>query len=135
MSLYVGLSVSFQQFGKILDVEIIFNERGSKVCHLSSFSAHVSTFVLFLFLVGRKQMICICDIQPSDYKTVNALLMPLSQWAVYLASWPKEPSCVLRRCCIVAWSTQVQDATQSQGEVSRIIWTTLSKGSGVWRRC
>lgn len=105
MSLYVGssvdeantyVSVSFQQFGKILDVEIIFNERGSKVCHLSDFSTHVSTSVLFLFLVGRKQTIC--DIQPLDYKTVNALLMPLSQWAFYLASRTKEPLCVLRWC-------------------------------------
>lgn len=107
MSLYVGLSVyeeniyvsvSFQQFGKILDVEIIFNERGSKVCRLSNFPMHVSTFVLFLFLVGRKQMICICDIQPLDYKTANALLMPLSQLAFYLASRTKERLCVLRWC-------------------------------------
>lgn len=29
--------VFFQQFGKILDVEIIFNERGSKVCIRISF--------------------------------------------------------------------------------------------------
>lgn len=35
----------------------------------------------------------------------------------------------------VARLTRARDATQSQGEVARIIWTTLGKGSGVWRRC
>lgn len=36
--------VSLQQFGKILDVEIIFNERGSKV--LSMFSPQLSAVAL-----------------------------------------------------------------------------------------
>ena len=38
--------VSLQQFGKILDVEIIFNERGSKVHVLSA----ISEWLNFTFL-------------------------------------------------------------------------------------
>lgn len=41
------LLVSLQQFGKILDVEIIFNERGSKVHGVSVFFYSV---FFFLFL-------------------------------------------------------------------------------------
>lgn len=41
------LFLSLQQFGKILDVEIIFNERGSKVSPISVFS--VPGFFLVLF--------------------------------------------------------------------------------------
>lgn len=40
------LFLSLQQFGKILDVEIIFNERGSKV---SSISVLCAWFLLVLF--------------------------------------------------------------------------------------
>lgn len=43
------LFVSKQQFGKILDVEIIFNERGSKVHGVSVLSKYVSKFFLLLF--------------------------------------------------------------------------------------
>ena len=32
MKLFNILCISLQQFGNIIDVEIIFNERGSKVC-------------------------------------------------------------------------------------------------------
>lgn len=41
------LFLSLQQFGKILDVEIIFNERGSKVSSLSTLSVLGSFVVLF----------------------------------------------------------------------------------------
>lgn len=36
-----------QQFGKILDVEIIFNERGSKVSELEHQLLHYSVLLLF----------------------------------------------------------------------------------------
>lgn len=41
---HVIFSVSLQQFGKILDVEIIFNERGSKVSSL------IHLWILFCFV-------------------------------------------------------------------------------------
>lgn len=40
---HVTFSLSLQQFGKILDVEIIFNERGSKVSSL----IHLWNFFFF----------------------------------------------------------------------------------------
>lgn len=40
------LSFVFQQFGKILDVEIIFNERGSKVSYYLYFTASYITSFL-----------------------------------------------------------------------------------------
>lgn len=49
------LFLSLQQFGKILDVEIIFNERGSKVSSLSVLS--VPGFFLVLFKIARNQKI------------------------------------------------------------------------------
>lgn len=38
---------SLQQFGKILDVEIIFNERGSKVSELERQLLHYHVLLLF----------------------------------------------------------------------------------------
>lgn len=38
---------SLQQFGKILDVEIIFNERGSKVSELEHQLLHYHVLLLF----------------------------------------------------------------------------------------
>lgn len=39
--------LSLQQFGKILDVEIIFNERGSKVSELEHQLLHYHVLLLF----------------------------------------------------------------------------------------
>lgn len=44
-SVFPFLFISLQQFGKILDVEIIFNERGSKV-HCPSVFVYVCVFTV-----------------------------------------------------------------------------------------
>lgn len=45
--LFLFLFFSLQQFGKILDVEIIFNERGSKVSELERQLLHYHVLLLF----------------------------------------------------------------------------------------
>lgn len=47
--------MSSQQFGKILDVEIIFNERGSKV------SAHQATILDTVTGLLLNDFLCSCD--------------------------------------------------------------------------
>lgn len=46
-SALLSFSLSPQQFGKILDVEIIFNERGSKVSELERQLLHYHVLPLF----------------------------------------------------------------------------------------
>lgn len=45
--LFFSFLFSLQQFGKILDVEIIFNERGSKVSELERQLLHYHVLLLF----------------------------------------------------------------------------------------
>lgn len=47
VSALLSFFFSLQQFGKILDVEIIFNERGSKVSELERQLLHYHVLLLF----------------------------------------------------------------------------------------
>lgn len=47
ISALLSFFFSLQQFGKILDVEIIFNERGSKVSELERQLLHYHALLLF----------------------------------------------------------------------------------------